>query len=139
MQLLLLPLLLIFTPVLSLPVLPLPVPVPDDLITTFTTFTTYSFPHELFTCTTTRSSPLISAVTALPSKVHCVPAGTTAKDLVGGGLISVGGKAEEGEDTCFLLESVVAQVVARCGWDGRVGGRLRLPVGEVEVGVGVGL
>jgi hypothetical protein len=127
-----------------LPLLAFSLPTKQAPIMTFTTFTAFSFPEEFFTCYTTRYSPGISdlrdAVASLQGndRIHCIPAGGST-DVKIAELINVEGTGEEEEEMCFLIESAVQQLIARCGFDGRAGGELKLPVGDVVLRLGDGV
>ncbi|KAI5846805.1 hypothetical protein BZA05DRAFT_406673 [Tricharina praecox] len=135
------PLFTLLPPALSLavrtPTTPSPTSTDIDPIVRFEVFTAMSFAEEQFECATTGSSTptdsLIAALAALDSetRVHC----TSSKPVVetiAGGLITVTGT---GEKACFVVETAVNQLIARCAFEGRVGGTLGLPVGGVVVEV----
>jgi len=109
----------------------------------FATFTAHSFAEEQFACATVRTStPVASLAAALAALsgsasggVHCAPS-AAGEERIAAGLVIVSAGAGGGEgERCFRVATAVDQLVARCAFDGRVGGRLTLPGGGVVVSV----
>jgi hypothetical protein len=121
----------------SLPIQQAPLMVPASLKSIET------FPQEAFTCYTTRYSPEISALLEAilsledDERIFCIPTSGSVDTKIAG-LVTVEGTiaSEDDVETCFLVESAVQRLISSCGYDERVGGELRLPMGDVVVRLG---
>ncbi|KAA8899625.1 hypothetical protein FN846DRAFT_170864 [Sphaerosporella brunnea] len=123
------------------PFLALSLPTQQAAMLSAPSFSAGTFPDELFTCYTTRYSPEISALEAAIAslseneRTYCIPAGGVADEKVAG-VINVEGTGKEDRETCFLPETALQQLVERCGYEERVGGEVRLPIGDVVLRLG---